>query len=570
MTMKNFPKILLLVLLGLALSLPCDASVPSSDKNISKWPPVLGPFDELLHRFDREHIASRRQAMVDTLYALAKSHPEHAALSWRVILCQNDHNHYTSSSEKELTLAINMMDTTKFQYDYMRLRFLHSKMLDSHNVAKFEELMKLRDYFSGIGDYPILFRVNADLGLLFKDIGNYGRSLQYYSEAARLCKEMGDDQAYNLNNLNIATLTGHMGDAPKAYSMLRDLEKTSARYPRDEGMLANLYMSMYTYTSSTAEKERTSRLAVRNAEVMGDPVYLSMAMYNRAEYFQGINRPDSVISILSDPRSLRGCTMSPYVAQAVWAMKAKAYEHIGQIDSAYSYLQRHMAIRDSLESIAGTVQQAAINLDIAQYEHTIAAEKDTNTRKIVVISALLFVVLCVAVVLLIRLRRKHRENRLKTRQNRKLQSEIVQTSQALLSTEMRLETAGNALGDIKNVLQTGGSAAEEIDRIARLHRASQASWDAFSTYFDKIHPNLLECLQKNYPGLTQRDLRICAYVVLGLDNREIANLTGVLPESVKRQKNRIRKRLGLTDPTASLALYIKSVCPAPDAGEEDE
>jgi tetratricopeptide (TPR) repeat protein/DNA-binding CsgD family transcriptional regulator len=55
----------------------------------------------------------------------------------------------------------------------------------------------------------------------------------------------------------------------------------------------------------------------------------------------------------------------------------------------------------------------------------------------------------------------------------------------------------------------------------------------------------LELLTTNFPGLTRLELRMCVYLVLGLNSKEIASLQNIEPASVDRRRTRLRKKFGL-------------------------
>ena len=63
------------------------------------------------------------------------------------------------------------------------------------------------------------------------------------------------------------------------------------------------------------------------------------------------------------------------------------------------------------------------------------------------------------------------------------------------------------------------------------------------------HSSYLDGLKSDYPGLTPYELRLCAYMRSNLTNKEIALILNIQPESVKKAKQRLRKKLtvGLPD-----------------------
>lgn len=74
----------------------------------------------------------------------------------------------------------------------------------------------------------------------------------------------------------------------------------------------------------------------------------------------------------------------------------------------------------------------------------------------------------------------------------------------------------------------------------------EQDWDNFKKHFESVHPNFLMGMKTNYPSLTQNNLKLAAYIKMGLDNKEIANLMSITIESVKSAKKRLKKKLGVS------------------------
>ncbi|XOV94065.1 MAG: response regulator [Bacteroidota bacterium] len=78
-------------------------------------------------------------------------------------------------------------------------------------------------------------------------------------------------------------------------------------------------------------------------------------------------------------------------------------------------------------------------------------------------------------------------------------------------------------------------------------QSSMNSWDSFMHHFDNVHPDFLARMKEE--GLTINELKLAAYLKIGMNNKEIASLTGVEPGTVKSNLYRMKKRLGLTAET---------------------
>ena len=75
--------------------------------------------------------------------------------------------------------------------------------------------------------------------------------------------------------------------------------------------------------------------------------------------------------------------------------------------------------------------------------------------------------------------------------------------------------------------------------------SNENNWDHFVLQFEKVHPDFLNDLKSQHELLTINDLKLCTYIRIGLNNKEIANTTGIAYFSVKKNINRLKKKLGL-------------------------
>lgn len=75
------------------------------------------------------------------------------------------------------------------------------------------------------------------------------------------------------------------------------------------------------------------------------------------------------------------------------------------------------------------------------------------------------------------------------------------------------------------------------------HNNSDGSWEKFMLHFSQVHPEFFEKLNEQYHHLTTNELKMLAYIKIGMGNKEIARLTGVEPNSVKTFIYRLKKKM---------------------------
>ncbi len=140
--------------------------------------------------------------------------------------------------------------------------------------------------------------------------------------------------------------------------------------------------------------------------------------------------------------------------------------------------------------------------------------------------------------------------------NRKLSS----TSVLLMERDKLLEKIATSIDELnkteelssknkKNLKQLSKQIQEQIDL--------KSSWKSFRTYFDEVHSGFLSRIEEQYPDISLKDLRLCAYLKLGTDNKEIAKLLNITSASVSTAMYRLKKKLGLSEETDLRAFILK-------------
>lgn len=89
------------------------------------------------------------------------------------------------------------------------------------------------------------------------------------------------------------------------------------------------------------------------------------------------------------------------------------------------------------------------------------------------------------------------------------------------------------------------------------HTHTESSWQKFMMHFASVHPDFFTSLNTRFTNLTTNEMRMLAYLKIGMANKEIATLTGVEPNSVKTFIYRLKKKLRLDEET-NLRAFIKS------------
>jgi DNA-binding CsgD family transcriptional regulator len=71
------------------------------------------------------------------------------------------------------------------------------------------------------------------------------------------------------------------------------------------------------------------------------------------------------------------------------------------------------------------------------------------------------------------------------------------------------------------------------------------AWKEFELSFNEVHPGFQSNLLEKYPELTPAERRLCSFIRLDMNTREISSLSGQSIKSIEVARTRIRKKLGV-------------------------
>ncbi|MCB0518478.1 MAG: hypothetical protein KDD27_06055 [Saprospiraceae bacterium] len=157
-----------------------------------------------------------------------------------------------------------------------------------------------------------------------------------------------------------------------------------------------------------------------------------------------------------------------------------------------------------------------------------------------------------------------KEQKLRQLEEDKMKSELQHLNNLLAASTMNLVVKNEFMETIKEELKEvrrKGKSSEtkqalekivkEIDSTLRL----QEDWKQFEFHFDMVHGDFLNRLREQFHDLTPNEQKLCAFLRLNLNTKEISNLMGISLRGVEIARYRLRKKLGI-DQGQNLSKFI--------------
>ncbi len=136
----------------------------------------------------------------------------------------------------------------------------------------------------------------------------------------------------------------------------------------------------------------------------------------------------------------------------------------------------------------------------------------------------------------------------------KLENEILFKNKELAMSTMNLLQKNETLSAIRSEVELvekmvkDPEAKKEVKKIISLLRTDdrlEDDWNNFSIHFDQAHHQFLKRIKTEFPQLTPKDQKLCAYLRMNLSTKEIAPLLKISVRGVEISRYRLRKKIGL-------------------------
>ncbi len=144
----------------------------------------------------------------------------------------------------------------------------------------------------------------------------------------------------------------------------------------------------------------------------------------------------------------------------------------------------------------------------------------------------------------------------------RLNNEIDTKNRQLISKALSQSNRNELIKDIIKTLSK--ITPENVDSVLRIvvgqlktQLKESAKDEGLFVYFEQVNPVFLSALKKQQPNLSANDVRLLSFFYLNLNTKEIATLLNILPDSLKKKKQRLASKLGVE--TGDLYKYLANL-----------
>lgn len=568
------------------LSVGCFRPDPAPQR---QWAPADRTYDSIAQQLESPPDMHRGEELLEKLRERRDERPGIQALGWRTRYWEARALVPRGRWDEALELlhgAQQQVDAARYPYDRIRMLGLQSQihLLRGEYPESYRGYCETDEYYRRIGDTLRLASTCVNMGVIMQELEDWRRALDYFKAADSLFILSGTDSYYVKNRLNFANALYRRGERKKAVEMLDTLLRTPECLA-DTSFRINVLLSHGSYAEEcdrdgkAAEAYRLARLANDRKLIAKSAVALAIERLQRDSAAEALPLLRQALGYVeaSDDSEL----LLPALGNTARALFAT-----GHIDSAYRTLSQFSAARDSLgaDRRLAEVRLMENRAAIGQYQTRLAYLHERATWQLRLTVLVVITVICIAAFVCYAFRtRRDRErllNQLHEAENKELnirlaherlrseqyRREVDLRNRELADRVMAINSCNRVLEELRQHIdqeqQQGHLPAEIGTRLQQSIRRHQTHPDEenafFRIHFEAIYPGFLERLRKVHPDLSEHELRFCAYLRMGMENKTIAHIRSVQPDSIKKLRFRIRKKMAV-DPACSLEDFLYSI-----------
>lgn len=493
--------------------------------------------DTIDKQIEQLHNASSEMVGKKKLEADARTHFFNAKnLQWKG---------FWDEAIQELDSAYFLCDTIRYPYTTMRIKALKHLSINPQSTETFKFLLEALKYYQEIGDLP----QQAETALFLSQSLNLpdepGLTLHYFKMADSIYTLLGNENYHTKNRINEAYLLFNAGETELSNKIFNEL-------------LENKIINADTVALEMVLRNRAvffnDTISLRRGYNIVNPSNLVSLEHSIRALYEGLLCEHFTMSIQLDSAAYYASLCEKHFKElkiprykSVAAKKlSDYYEVIGDERNNLKWMKHYSQLTDSIVSSQGPGQKIYLNNlnTLRQFEfETEIAKRELRNRYYIVIGILVIVLLFILGGAMYW--RQHQK--LKTI---KLKYELERSNRKVMAMSFSQNEAHKVIDYVEK--ETSRLSREEgvsikditdLKRNIKIHQSGTEELIAFEEAFSNIHPDFVKRLKDIAPALSENNIRLCSYIVIGLSNHQIAKLLNVQPNSLKQSRWRLRTKL---------------------------
>ncbi len=404
--------------------------------------------------------------------------------------------------------------------------------------------------------------------------GNYQKSISYNEEALKIYREF-NDQFFEINVLNDIGLNYYtLEDYAKAIQYLEkalEVNRNIKNQSLQSTILTNLGNS-YANFNRTDKAIETIKNGIEVAEKIGAKNKTVEGYNALANVYNVSNQLDPAIFYYSKSIALIDSDESKNNLSNAYEGRSNLYAKIGNYRLAYEDYLSHKKLSDSIYNTVKSqqIEELKTIYETEKKEQQIAIQdqeinlleekaKVSNLQKLLLGGGLGLSLLVVGFGFY-GFRQKIKRNKI---EKEKVDAELAFKKKELTTHALHLAKKNEVLESVKLKAKAlkekeDVSGYKELIKTINFDQQDDKNWESFTQYFEQVHKDFASTVKTKYPDVTKNELRFMALLKMNLSSKEIATILNISTDGIKKARQRLRKKMGLT-PQDSLENTVLSI-----------
>ncbi|MEL6851608.1 MAG: hypothetical protein AAFP92_24005, partial [Bacteroidota bacterium] len=257
--------------------------------------------------------------------------------------------------------------------------------------------------------------------------------------------------------------------------------------------------------------------------------------------------------------------------------RSEAFSLVGNYQKALADQIEVGALRDSLlnEEKIEQIERMRVEFQTEQKEAALALQISENARleqetraqrlQIGLYGTGMLALMGCSLAVFLALQSRNRRNRLAhEKQEAIFQAELAFKRRELASQTLHLvhkntymEEVDGILQEVKENPETFSQAHRRIKGLMNIESESEKGWEAYKAYFAEVYHDFDQRFQEDFGEMSETELKLASLMKMKLSSKEIAAILHVQPESIRKARYRLKKKLGLGKET-DLATFLSN------------
>ena len=219
-------------------------------------------------------------------------------------------------------------------------------------------------------------------------------------------------------------------------------------------------------------------------------------------------------------------------------------------DLAVAYADTLQKVKARQEKIANKemIDKAAMRVQVAKYDRDVQLLNAAKSRQILMRNAFFVIFILTGLIAILLLKRIEYLRRVNKEKLDKAEADLNRFTKSLLEKNELIqsfrEQKEKTQPPYSGITEERSQSISELSHTAIL---TDDDWKHFKLLFDEVYPGFLVRLKEKFNDLTPAEMRLLALTKLRIEPKDMADMLGISPDSIKKSRYRLRKKINLPE-----------------------